>query len=462
MNRSTQKTETPPISPVPIPRKGIPGFAGALLYIMIGLSALMIPVGIMAATGSSFLTGLPAEGISLLYLILLAVYFGRTAKLSVKASRGITPMMIAGSIFFYLTLRSLIPAAVCFALIFTIGEGSVLMATAGKRQVLLIPLAPLVACGVAAFLFSRIDIALLSLLPFPAALALAAGTRSSAGRETGLTRVGALCFTSVVLGVTLLGFAAWFLYQAIGTLELSALTELLEQLRSTLTQALLNYQVTYGDTVILSFTDQEEVIVNAVNSTINILPAVLVVLLNMISAVAQMLALSGLQAYGFGASATPRTREFRISAVSAAVFLLSWIVALVAVGENSSSTVASTVGENLFIILIPGLALAGVFRLMRFMARRGSRLGCGFILLLMVVPCLLAYAPPLLAFYEAVSSIFGPLWDKWRQRKSSSDDHDTPNHSDKGERPLSDQELFERYCREREKEKQDRDRDDKD
>lgn len=458
MNQAPETKATPSPSVTPIPRRGIPGVPGVLLALFLAFSSLVTPVGVTVILGTSFLPLTWAEGISLVYLVLIAFYFNRSAKLAGKTSRGFTPLVILTGLLTYGLFQSLIPAAVLTSLVFVIGEGAVLFATAKPGRGWLFLLLPLIALAIAVVLCNRVDMAALAVLPYPAAWALGLGTRSSAAKDTGLTRVGVICAVSFVFGLTVLGFAAWFAYSAFGSLEIAVLSEKLEALREAMKEYMRNYSVSYGDTVILTFTDKEEEIVNAVNSAINTLPGMLVVAINVLSAIAQMVSLSGLHAYGFGDSVTGRVREFRISPVSAAVFLLSWIVALTAVGENNASTMAGTVAENFFIILVPGLALAGLFRVMRGLVMRGARMGCGSVLILMI-PCLVLYVPAAAALYEALSLLLGPWLAK--RKKNKKKEPSAPSEASSDEK-LTDQELFERYCKEREeREKQDH-RDDDD
>lgn len=448
MNQSTPKQETPPLSLCPIPRRGIPGIPGFLLFVLLTLSALLPPLGVTALLGTSFLSPPVAEGVALLYLILLVFYFNRTSKLAGGPSRGITPLLVLSGLLSYGLFRSLIPVVIAAALIFVIGEGAVWLATANRFQGILFPFVPLLAFGVSLVLCGRGDVAALALLPFPAALVLALGTRSSAATQTGLTRVGVICAASLVFGFTAICLAAGFIYHAYGALNPSVLSELLDALRAGMKEALMNYTISYGDNVITPLANKEAEVVNVINSTINTLPGTLVMASNVIITLAQMVTFSGLHAYGFGESVTGRVRNFRISPVSGAVFLLSWIVALVAVGDNNASTMIGTVAENLYIILLPGLALAGLFRFMRGLAMRGARTGCGFFLVVLV-PCLVLYVPAVAALYETVALLFAPLLAKLkrpREEKAS----DEPPVKRKDGKPLTDEELFDLYCREQE------------
>lgn len=419
MTFSTRKNETS--VPIPIPRTGIPGASGILLHILLVLTAAMIPFGLTVPLGQT-----AGEVVSVALLLLMAAYFMRSAKASGKASRGILPLMVLGSLFLLYAFQSMLPAAILFSLIFTVGEGSVLLATASSKQALWFPLVLIAAFGISFGLCRRVDIALLSLIPFPAAFALAFGTRSSAAKDTGLTRVGVICLTSLVLGATLLAAAAWFLYNLLGSLELSAIMEFINEFREALIQEFLSLEVASGNAVTTPFKEYEAEITYAVNSAFNSLPATLVVAVNVCAAVAQMITLSGLHAFGFGASVTDRVRLFRISAVSSGVFILAWITTLIANAETT--TVVGTIAQNLITILLPGLALAGLLRLMQSMARKGGRMGC-VIFLFLFIPCLALLAPVLLAIYEALSAVVGPLLAKL---KPPSDDDPFGNNKKDG------------------------------
>ncbi len=459
MNQTPQKPETPPLSVCPIPRRGLSGVPGLLLALLLTVSSLLLPVGVTVMLGTSFLPLAAAEGVSLVYLVLIAFYFNRTAKLAGRVSRGFTPLLILTALLTYGLFKSLVPAAILISLVFVIGEGGVVVATAKPRSGWMLLGIPFLSLAAAVLLCNRIDVAALALLPYPASIALGFGTGSSAGKETGLTRVGVICAVSFVFGLTLLGFSAWYAYNAFGSLEIAVLLEKLEAFREEMKQELLNYSISYGDTVVLTFTDKEEIIKNAVNSAINTLPGTLVVTVNIFSAVAQMITLSGLHAYGFGDSVTGRVRDFHISPVSAIVFLVSWIVALLAVGDNNASTMVGTMAENLYIILIPGLALAGVFRIMRGIAAKGPGVGCGWFLFILI-PCLALYIPPVIALYEAMALLLNPWLMKRYKKKNEATQSRSESSQDK---KLTDEELFEQYCREREeREKDDRHDDDKD
>ena len=425
MTQPTKQHETS--KPIPIPQRGISGVPGILLHILLCLTSAMIPLGVADAFDATRLPHLAVEIISVVILLLVGVYFFRTGKLAGKASRGMLPILIFGGLLLIYMTLSAVPAALCFSLIFAIGEGAVLLATAPKKTLATLPLIPLLSFGLSAVACAGIDISLLCLLPLPATIALALGTRSSASKETGLTRVGVICLTSLCLGITAIGFGAWFLHKSLGSLDISVIKDFLDALREELIAQIMALHIDTGKEIVYPFEGQETLITNVVAVTFNILPAVFVVICNVAAALSQMVTLSGLTAFGFGESITDHVKAYRISVVSAFVFLASWVVALIANAETS--TMVGTVAENFAIILLPGMALAGFLRLVQFMARKGCAPGC-LIFLLFFIPCLSVNAIFILAGFEGIASVFGPLIAKLKPPKD--DDNIFPPSQDQG------------------------------
>lgn len=401
-----------PSTPVPIPRTGISRVPSILLHLLLCLTAVMIPLGVASVYGAARIPALAVETISIILIVLMAMYFIRTGKLSGKTSRGLLPVLGFITIFFVYMTQSAILATIGLSLIFFIGEGGVLLATQTKKDAVWLPLIPLAALGLSLAVCRGCDVALLCLLPLPATVAMAFGTRSSAAKDTGLTRVGVICLTSFCLGVTVVGFGAWFLYKALGTLEISAIQNLLDGIRLEITDSILNLHLEANGETLYPFEGHEELITDAVNVTFNILPALGVVIINVISALSQMVTLSGLVAFGFASSVTQRVKEFRISTVSSFVFLAAWVVSLVANAEGS--TVVGTVAENFTVILLPGMGLAGTLRLIRTLARKGCAPGCLIFLILPVLFFISVNVIFILAGYEAIAAVFGPLVAKLR------------------------------------------------
>lgn len=425
MNQPSPKHETS--RPIPIPRTGIAKASSVFLHILLCLTSVTIPLGVASAFDILRIPALAAEIYSIALLLFIGVYFFRLGKLVGKKSRGFLPILIFGSILLFYLSGSAMPAALLFSTIFHVGEGAMLLATYPKKSTWIFPLVPLFSFGISAMVCQGLDVALLSLSLLPATIALAVGTRSSAAGETGLTRVGVICSTSLWLGITAAGLAAWFLHKSLGTLEISALQELLDNLRNEITISITQLHMETPDGIIYPFEGKETLISDAVITTFNIIPGIFVAVCNIIAAFSQMLTLSGLNAFGFGTSVTDRVRNFKISVISSFVFLAAWVVALIANAETI--TIAGTVAENFTIILLPGMALAGLLRLMQTLAKKGCAPGC-LIFFLLLIPGISMYLFIILAMYEAIVAVFGPLVAKLKPPKNDDDDLFPPHQDD--------------------------------
>ena len=223
-----------------------------------------------------------------------------------------------------------------------------------------------------------------------------------------MTRVGVICATSLALGVTLLAATALLVFHQLGTLSLDALAAEVEALREALINDITSAKIPEGmDPEMVA--ELEKLLTyssarNMVNSVFNLLPALFVVVVNLISAVAQMILHSTLRVFGYEESLTDRVRAFRMSLISCLVFVAAYFVFFTE--SEDASTLAGTVAQNIYMILLPGLALAGMIRITGALTRKGPRgLGCLFYIIL-IIPCLFIFAPFVLAACEVIGHIF--------------------------------------------------------
>ena len=409
MNTQSQApTENGAQAPLsPILRSGIPGFPGILLGLLLTLSCTMIGVSLCALLPAVGFSEAPVRILAIATLVLLTLY---TWRLTRTIRPIIITLILVGAAMLYLT-GSVVLTAAYASLLFTIGEGSLLLAVITRKQMALIPLIPLVAYAATLVLTSDPLGAATVLIPFPPMMALAFGTRRSADREDGPTRVGVICITSLALGASLVAAVAVAVYHHLGTLDPTALLEALDSFRELLIQRITSAEIPDGlpaETVaelekMLTYSSAK----NVVDSVFNLLPALFVVMVNLLSAAAQALQHAALRTFGFGDSITLRVRVFRMSLISCVVFLVAYLVALLENGDTS--TLAGTVAQNVYTILLPGLAMAGMLRIMMSLARKGPRgLGCLFYLLLLL-PLLLIFAPFLLAAVEVIGHIVSAI-----------------------------------------------------
>ena len=400
-NPSPAPAQTAPV-PSPIPQNGITGSAGFILHLFLLLATAAVGIGISAMRTVSVTEVRIAEAVSAAAILLLVIHLWR----STRAAKFVLPMLVAvGAMMADLT-HSLIPSGGLCGTVFAISEGSVLAAVQPRRKLALLPLIPM-AAYVATVLVSGDPVgAVAVLVPYPPMAVLALGTRRSAAKEDGPTRVGVICATALALGLSMGAMMALSVYRHLGTLEPSVLLSTLDSLRDGLIASITAIQPPEGLKP-EALAEMEEMlsydnVQNLVNSCFNLIPGLLAVSVLVLSAACQALQHAALTAFGYGDSVAGRVKDFRMSLIACLVFLAAYLVAFLENG--SSSSLAGTVAENLYVILLPGLALAGVLRIFRGMARRRS-MGCLFYLIILI-PCLFLFAPFLLAAIEVIGHIF--------------------------------------------------------
>lgn len=416
------KARPTPAPLCPIHRSGMPGMSGIILHIFVAIATAMVGIGICAMRTTSPAEVQIAEGVSVAVMLLLAVYLWRVT----RTAKGILPLLICVGIFLSYLTNSAIPAAVLSGLLFAVGEGSVLLAVQPKNRLTWFPMIAIAAYAVTTLVSRDLLGSLAALIPFPPMVVLALATRHSAGKEDGLTRVGVICVTSLTLGVSLGAMILFSVYRLLGTLEPSALMEALDAARHSLVERITSAEIPEGlkeETVaelkeMLTYANAE----NTVNSVFNLLPALFVVAVNLMTTVAQSIQHASLHAFGFEKSITTRVKAFRMSLISCLVFFVAYVVALLE--GTATSTLAGTVAQNIYIILMPGLALAGMLRITAGLVRKGTRgMGCLFFLVILI-PCLFLFAPIVFAAFEVIGHVFESILTVI---KSPDDDDDFPS-----------------------------------
>lgn len=402
----------------PIPRDGLPKLSAVLLSALLTISSAMVGVGLLTA-GTPLVEAGALRYVSIGVLFLLAFFLWRFT----RSAKGLIPALIfVGFLVYYLTSSPALTAALV-SLLFAIGEGSFLLAVLPRKQLALFPVIPILAYAAALVLTRDPFAAAAALVPFPPMIALALGTRSSAERENGPTRVGVICATSLALGLSLLAVTALLLYHTLGTLSPDALAVELENLREALIVDITSAEIPEGlDPELVAELEQlltRSGAENMVNSVFNLLPAIFVVVANVLAAVAQMALHATLRTFRMESSLTPRVRAFHMSLISCLVFFAAYLVAFF---ENAnSSTLTGTVAQNIYIILMPGLALAGMIRVTTALTRKGPRgMGCLFFLVFLI-PCLFIFAPFVLAAFEVIGHIFSSITSAIKPDDDSSD-----------------------------------------
>lgn len=389
---------TPNTTPIPIPRNGLRGFSGILLFFMLTLALTTVGIGLSGAQMLSPTTRIIAEVISGASLVLLFLYTWRVA----SRAKGILPVLLIVALLTAYLSNSFVPAATLFALVCAITIGALALSIITQKQAAWIPLVPILAY-VATLLVCRDAVAAAAcLLPVPAALALSVGTRHSIEKKDGPTRVGVICLTSFALTLSVAGFAAVALYRALGSLDPTTLSTALDGLRESVIVWITSMELPADISEEMRALFSRESAEYMVNGTINLLPGYIIAAINLLAAVSQLILHAALVSFGCGASLSDRARVFRMSAVSCVVFTAAYLLALI--GNGESSTLWGTVANNVYIILLPGLAFAGMLRFVAGITTR-HRIGCFSLLALLLAPLLFLVAPLILAAVE----VFGRL-----------------------------------------------------
>ena len=413
--------KAPPAPLCPIPREGLQGSAAIMLHICLLLSTLLVGVGTIFfdPLAESMTVGLP-EILTAAVMLFLVFHLWRVT----RTARGTVPLLIALGIFLTYYTDSLYPAAILCGLVFTVGEGSLLIAVQPKGQLAIIPAIPLLAYGITALLSMDPVTSLAVLLPWPAAWALAVGTRRCAESEDGPNRVGVICSAALALGLTAAVLLAISVYRDLGTLEPAVLAEALEALREEMILKIHTQPLPEGlaPDAAEKWTEmlKYERVEATVNSAFNLLPAAFTVVILIFIALCQTVQHGALRAFGLGECVTDRVKAFEMSLVSCVVFFVAYLISVL--DRGAATTLGGTVALNIAIILMPGLALAGLLRMTRSLTKKGPRaMGCLFYLVISSF-CLLFVAPYLLAAVEVIGHIYEAITSKLKF--DSEDDND--------------------------------------
>ncbi len=395
------RPQSPPQDAIdtPIPRCGSSAAFTAPLLTALALALGCFSIALNSLFSASAPSPAAAEITAALALLLLTLYiWGILPK-----SRGFIVFLLAAAAMLTFFVRAIVPdrlfviAALPLTLIFVIGIGGMLLAMADRRALLLALLIPVAGYGLSLLLTGSFFGSCAVLLPLPATVVLAIGTRRSAAGGNGPGRVGVICVTSVALCLSFAAAAALILYEANGSLSLAALTEALDGLRADMTAFILSAA---AETEVTEELFSPEVAENMVNALINLLPGYLIAASNIFAAIAQNLQLAGLETNALGGSLAPRVRLFRMSFISCILFFLCYIIMIISGAE--ASTLTGTVAQNLYLVLLPGLGLSGLIRVSRFLARKlRSGIGCLTPLLFMMLPMLVFAVPFLFGIIEA-------------------------------------------------------------
>ena len=275
-------------------------------------------------------------------------------------------------------------------------------------QLKLFAIAPaLVAYLAAAAFLGNFVLALIALLHLPAALALAYAF------SKGLDRVSSICRTSAAIILTAVVPLAIYFVVKYGT-DFSVLGSLVESFKSSTATILADTLYTLysgmGELGIsMSMTDALDLSTYAINTIFNLLPAIVVLIANIVSFSLQSMLTSILIVGETDKAKISKMIIFEMSLISAVVFIVSFLLTLILSIEGIS--VWSVTAENIAIILMPGLLFSAFAAFRGFIFLKNS--SCLGVLLYLASIMMIFYIPtvmiPLGSFAGAVLIILNNI-----------------------------------------------------
>ena len=298
------------------------------------------------------------------------------------------------------TLLGLEPMTFATAILvwlFAIGIGAFLLTACRSRLLWLVP----AAVYAAALVISRDPItAILTLVPFPAMSILAfCITRNR-------PRVWSICLTSFMFGLCLIFGLSLLHYHTAGTITVSDLFRSLELAREQAIATMLSYEP-YTTILERYYKDVDipirTIVIAHVEFVFNILPALIIGAFNLLAYAAQLMCIRTYASTGLDKLITRTSQLFVHSILSALIYVVCFVVAIFP-GEM---TMFSAVTYNLLLILMPGMALIGVYKLVGDLRRGTSKIwlfiliGCAIFQPMMLVFCI--------SFSGALTTLTRPL-----------------------------------------------------
>lgn len=211
-----------------------------------------------------------------------------------------------------------------------------------------------------AFLFG----ALFSLLPFVFGLALALAMKK------GMNRTGAIVTSALSGGIFVLMILVGSVYLAGGVINVEVLLSLVDQLREGMHEYLDAQLLMIKEN--LPQTDVSGIDPSALaNGIINLLPATIVLYFSIAAFFTNLSLLALLKIYDLYHKTELHDREFKVSVVTALVFAISYLLA-----AFLADSPALAVLDNLYMILMPPMAVAGLMYCLPGRAGNAVKVGC--------------------------------------------------------------------------------------
>ena len=299
-------------------------------------------------------------------------------------------------------------AAIPIALLCSIAYGAFLLLNAPPAAVALTLLASPV---LSVLLTGEWESVMLSLVGVPAMLALSFSLRR------GWLRVRTICRVTVILAVSAAAVGVAYLLLRKGVGAFHDISHAISAARNALAECLAAWETGSGDLAGRVVLEGMEVAL--ASALFNILPGVFLAMLLIFSYLVNLICLTLFRTYERTKYLSARVFVVAISLPSSILFLAAYLLQLT-VGEYAGvqAQFAAVVAENLYLILLPAMCLAGsIHCLGAFLisSHRGMLL-IGAILLIALAP---GAALTALSLFGAVGIIWRTLWRHFRRRPKS-------------------------------------------
>ena len=341
-----------------------------------------------------------SEYISLAAAVAVLVFMAMTVR---RVSLFVTAFL--PTVLLFITTDSVWLSAIYVCFMFTVVAGGLVIA---YRSVPAIAAVPVIAYLISFAITKNPVHALISLAPFPAAVAMGYSFRKE------LSSVPRICRISGATVVTLVAGAVIYIIYKYGYISMSLIEDIFNGIRQNATDILtarINEMLNsiYGSAAGDTSSIMSEIAATA-NGILNYVPAVIIIFCNVMAFLADR---SGIAVCVSTAKLQDRIKPgftlFRMSVVSAAVFIVAYLTALFCGGY---SEIVSVAAGNIALVLEPGLAMIGIAT---FAARLFGSRRTGIFTVLMIAAvfvCMTNIMLAVAAFFGAYVIIHNAIIEK--------------------------------------------------
>lgn len=281
-------------------------------------------------------------------------------------------------------------SAACVILSIIVGISSLsYLFTAVRRGWLFAPI-PFVGFAIAFAITKNFEISLTALLFLPAAAMLAFSTLAHRGKTA------SVCAALIGLILTILTALCALIYKVQGTLSLETIKSFFDLLREEVVQSFFVFRSAYFEALESTGVTQDDAMLaqirgmlsddmlrNMVGQIFNLLPAIVTVVCSILAFEAQTLQNATYRTTGLRLVLTLEARIFTMSVTAAVLFVLAFLVQLIA----PATSMAGAVAQNIGIIFVPGFCAVAVSDILAIMIKMRGGAKVFFILLLFMLCC---------------------------------------------------------------------------